>query len=195
MTDAAVLAEAKQRLRRMMKARMEALGKDGIAARSRALCRQILASREFREADTVLGYLSFRNELSVDGVLREALRQGKTVTVPFIVSRTEFRAAVLPSLEGLPLDRYGIRTVPEPYRAVAPESRDLILVPGSAFTEQGARLGRGAGYYDRFLAASGGYRLAIACEDMLVESVPTDAWDQAMEAVVTETRWIRCHGR
>ena len=98
MTAAAVLADAKQRLRRMMKARMEALGKDGIAARSRALCRQILASLEFREADTVLGYLSFRNELSVDGVLREALRQGKTVTVPFIVSRTEFRAAVLPSL-------------------------------------------------------------------------------------------------
>ncbi|HCJ91672.1 MAG TPA: 5-formyltetrahydrofolate cyclo-ligase [Acidaminococcaceae bacterium] len=195
MADAATLAEAKKRLRRIMKARMEDMGEAGIAARSRALCRQILASREFREAGTLLGYLSFRNELSVDEVLREALRLGKTVTVPSIVSRTEFRAAVLPSLEGLPLDRYGIRTVPEPCTAVAPERIDLILVPGSAFTEQGARLGRGAGYYDRFLAASGGYRLAVACEDMVVESVPTDPWDQAVEAIVTEARWIRCHSR
>ena len=53
MADAATLAEAKKRLRRIMKARMEDMGEAGIAARSRALCRQILASREFREAGTL----------------------------------------------------------------------------------------------------------------------------------------------
>ena len=127
------------------------------------------------------------NEVSVDRILLEALRAGKTVTVPLIVSRTEMQAAVLESLENLPLDRYGIRTVPEPAEIISPESIDLILVPGAGFTVSGCRMGRGAGYYDRFLEKAKGFTLGITCDRLLREQLPADSHDRKVDALVTET--------
>ena len=153
-----------------------------------------MQSREFREASVIFGYLSFRNEISVDAVFEEALRLGKIVAVPWIVSRSEMKAALLHSLDNLPLDRYGIRTAPEPVTLVKPETIDLILVPGAGFSARGHRMGRGAGFYDRFLARVGGFRLGITCDRLLREEIPVDEYDQPVEALVTETRFIYCKG-
>ncbi|XOQ52663.1 MAG: 5-formyltetrahydrofolate cyclo-ligase [Succiniclasticum sp.] len=192
MEQDAAAATRKKELRQELKRRMDARTDARVAADSEAIARQVLASPVFREASLVFGYLAFGRELSVDAILQEAIRLGKTVAVPFIVSKTEFKAAVLPRLENLPLDRYGIRTVPEPCTFVDPRSLDLILVPGAGFSEQGARLGRGAGYYDRFLAKTGARRLAISCEDFLTSAIPMEPTDCWMDEIVTETRWIRC---
>lgn len=94
MTGTARKKALRQELRRRMLAHTDAQ----VAALSEAVARQVLASRVFQEATTVFGYLAFAKELSVDLILQEALRLGKTVAVPLIVSKTEFRAAVLPRL-------------------------------------------------------------------------------------------------
>ena len=126
----------------------------------------------------MFGYLSFHKEISVDAVLEAALRLGKMVAVPWIISRTEMKAARLVSLENLPLDRYGIRTAPEPVELISPEALELILVPGAGFSEMGGRMGRGAGF----------------CDKLLRKNIPTETHDQTMDALVTETKWIRCAG-
>ena len=123
----------------------------------------------------------------MDAVLEAALRLGKIVAVPWIISRTEMKAARLVSLENLPLDRYGIRTAPEPVELISPEALELILVPGAGFSETGGRMGRGAGFYD-------GFRLGVTCDKLLRKNIPTETHDQTMDALVTETKWIRCAG-
>jgi 5-formyltetrahydrofolate cyclo-ligase len=70
---------------------------------------------------------------------------------------------------------------------------DVVVVPGLAFDLRGNRLGRGFGYYDRFL---GGLpesvpRVGLACAGQLVPEVPVDAWDVPVHALVTEERVIR----
>ena len=61
----------------------------------------------------------------------------------------------------------------------------------------GTRLGRGAGYYDRALAAvpgaikGGPLRIAVAFDDEVDDSVPHDAWDQPVDVIVTPTRILR----
>ena len=70
---------------------------------------------------------------------------------------------------------------------------DIIVVPGLAFDRQGNRLGRGFGYYDRFL---GGLpvsvpRVGLASAAQLVPEVPVDAWDVPVHALVTEEGVIR----
>ena len=165
---------------------------DYVEEASRAVCETVLQSREFLLADVVFGYLAFNNEISVDKVLQEALRMGKTVAVPRIVSKTEMQAALLQTMDRLPVDRYGIRTVPEPASLVAPERIDLIVVPGAGFTLTGCRMGRGAGYYDRFLEKTGGFTLGITCERLVREQIPMDRFDSKVEALVTEKRFIRC---
>ena len=177
---------AKKLLRKEVLRRAAAFTDEAVDSWSAGVCRRILESEAFRKADTVLGYLSFNKEISVDGVLREALRRGKTVAVPFIVSATEFRAARLERLDNLPPDRYGIRTVPEPCTFLSPGSIDLILVPGAGFTRDGRRMGRGAGYYDRFLPQTRGLKLGITCEALLCDDIPTDPWDCLVDGVLTE---------
>lgn len=67
----------------------------------------------------------------------------------------------------------------------------VILVPGVAFDQRGARLGRGGGHYDRALAAlPRAIRVGLAFELQVIEEVPVDPWDQAMHYVVTEARVI-----
>lgn len=186
--------EEKRRVRRELKEIAAGFSDRYVAEASRAVCEKVLQSSEFGKAVVIFGYLSFGNEISVDAVLEEALRLGKTVAVPWIVSRNEMKAALLDSLDDLPLDRYGIRTAPEPVTLVEPDEIELILVPGAGFSETGCRMGRGAGFYDRFLAQAQGFRLGITCDRLLRETIPTDAYDQQVDALVTETKCIRCAG-
>lgn len=189
-----LLTEEKRRVRRELKETAAGLSERYVAEASRAVCERVLQSREFQEAAVVFGYLSFRKEISVDAVLEAALRLGKIVAVPWIISRTEMKAARLVSLDNLPLDRYGIRTAPEPVEPISQEALELMLVPGAGFSETGGRMGRGAGFYDRFLEETKGFRLGVTCDKLLWETIPMETHDQTMDALVTETKWIRCAG-
>jgi 5-formyltetrahydrofolate cyclo-ligase len=73
-------------------------------------------------------------------------------------------------------------------RIIAPADIGLILVPGLAFTRNGQRLGRGGGFYDRYLALLPPHtvRLGVCFAAQLVESLPAEAHDQRVNAVVTE---------
>ena len=186
------LKEEKRQVRRELKETAARFSENYVDEASRAVCEKVLQSSEFRKAVVIFGYLSFRNEISVDLILQEALRLGKTVAVPWIVSQNEMKAARLVRMQDLPLDRYGIRTVPEPVSIVSTDSIDLVLVPGAGFSKKGYRMGRGAGYYDRFLTQSGGFRLGITCDKLLMKDIPVDEYDQRVEALVTETKFIYC---
>src|SRR5690606_36558955 len=90
--------------------------------------------------------------------------------------------AMVPGVLGIPAPR-DTRAAEEPI--------DLALVPGLAFTTAGARLGYGAGYYDRWLAGHPAtWRVALALEHQLEPELPLDAHDVPMDLVVTERRVI-----
>ena len=55
-------------------------------------------------------------------------------------------------------------------------------------------MGRGAGFYDRFLEETKGFSLGVTCDKLLWETIPMETHDQTMDALVTETKWIRCAG-
>ena len=68
----------------------------------------------------------------------------------------------------------------------------MILVPGLAFDLRGGRLGRGRGYYDRFLAGATGLRVGVCFEDQIVADVPLEPHDLRMDFVVTPSSICRC---
>ena len=65
-------------------------------------------------------------------------------------------------------------------------SPDLILIPGLAFSKNGKRLGRGKGYFDRYLENFKGLRIGIGFECQLFEEVPTDEHDEKLNWLITE---------
>jgi 5,10-methenyltetrahydrofolate synthetase len=68
-----------------------------------------------------------------------------------------------------------------------PEEIAVVLVPGLAFTRDGVRLGRGAGFYDRFLSRiPHALRLGVAFEEQLADGLPTDSWDLPLDALLTD---------
>lgn len=73
-------------------------------------------------------------------------------------------------------------------RVVSPAEIGAILVPGLAFTKRGHRLGRGGGYYDRYLAAlpATSFKVGVCFAMQLVESMPMEAHDRQMDAIATE---------
>ncbi len=92
--------------------------------------------------------------------------------------------------------RYGIW---EPNQAMtqrlAPEEVAVVLVPGLFFTsKEGARLGRGGGYFDRFLArtTAATLKVGVALDWQVVDSLPLESHDQRMDWLITETQVIRC---
>lgn len=73
-----------------------------------------------------------------------------------------------------------------------PQDVSIILVPGLAFGRDGSRLGRGAGFYDRFLSAHpDALRAGIAYSDQVLDTLPEDPHDQRMDILLTDAGVIR----
>ncbi len=68
----------------------------------------------------------------------------------------------------------------------------VVLIPGLGFTEKGARLGRGKGFYDRYLYKYNGIKIGLGFELQMEKKLPTDKYDQLMDFIVTEKRIIQC---
>ena len=85
------------------------------------------------------------------------------------------------------------RLVSVPESDVAPTWPDLVVVPGLAFTSTGDRLGQGGGWYDRFLSQvrSGCTTVGVCFAEQVVDSLPLEAHDVAVDHVVTDQGVLR----
>lgn len=155
---------------------------------SNAIASHISVSRLCLEGKVIMGFLATHGEVNIDKSLQQAISDGKIVCVPQILEgEGNMQAVRLTSLKGLGRDRFGIRTPKEPCEVVAPEDIDVVLTPGLAFTEQGARLGKGKGYYDRFLPrCTKAVPVGVGFDAQVVKELPTQGHDANIRYLVTE---------
>ena len=94
--------------------------------------------------------------------------------------------------ESMDSDSLGVRA-PKVGQEIPHEEIDLVIVPGVAFDMHGFRLGRGGGYYDRYLARFSRNTATIGvCFDIqFVEEIPTEPTDIAVHAVVSDRRAVQ----
>jgi 5-formyltetrahydrofolate cyclo-ligase len=141
---------------------------------------------DWHRARTVAAYCSLPTEPHVLTPWPER----KTVLLPRIEGdRLELHEVSGP--EDLVEGKFGIA---EP-RADTPRAgaeADFILVPGLAFDPQGGRLGRGGGFYDRFLAGFRGVKVGVCFAELVVDEIPMEAHDIRMDFVATSEGIICC---
>jgi 5-formyltetrahydrofolate cyclo-ligase len=117
--------------------------------------KDLFSQREFLHSDTVMFYIAKDGEVDTSGMIKEALRMGKKVVVPVtLVKEKKIIPCQLYDYEKeLCQGPFGIYQPKKQFmRRVLLKHIDLVIVPGIAFDRCGNRLGRGGGYFDRFLA-------------------------------------------
>ena len=200
----------KKEFRRQIKQRLEE-NKAGFVIESQVVCEKLLTDKAFREASVVLAYMPLPDEVDVIPVIKGALLVGKKVAIPRVIE--ELYDITCAQNAGKMLFYYLddasdiISQTKEGYCGIAePSGKNrqfscdddfdnvLVLVPGRAFTKNGARLGRGKGFYDRFLSqlindcsAAGKkvYTIGVCFSCQLVDSVPTEQNDISVDRIVS----------
>ena len=187
--------DERERIRRAVLARRDALASETRCALSRAIVERFWVLPEAVRARTLLVSLSVGSEASTHALVVEARRRGLRVAVPVtLMAERRLLATELPEDDRLEAGPFGILEPRPDARVPVPVDRlDLIVAPGAAFDPRGNRLGWGAGYYDRLLA---GRRpdttiAALAFECQIVSAIPSEPHDVPMDVIVTEQRVIR----
>lgn len=206
----------KKSLRRDLKAQRTALGADVRAAADAKIAQVLLESDVWAQADLVLTYVSFGDEVDTKHLIEAAWRQGKKVALPRMTGRPhEMEWYLTKSFQQLEQNSFGIEE-PKPEKAqrldiaalpqgalasglfkgasavALPQGvRALALVPALAFDREGNRLGYGGGFYDMFLREFSGVSVGLCRAAFLYEKLPyTEAHDQRVGSVLTETGWV-----
>ena len=182
------ISEQKKLLRREMRAKAASFAEESCDS-------MVLALPEWKEAGTILMYSAIPGEISLHRLMDLALQEGKKVVLPLAVP-SDGDGSVLILKEYAPgkLVR-GYKGIPEPSAdapEVAPSQIDFALIPGLAFDSECRRLGRGKGFYDRTLPLLSCPCAGISHSWQLVETVPHDEWDMALDLIVLPDRVIRC---
>ncbi|MFN9370992.1 MAG: 5-formyltetrahydrofolate cyclo-ligase [Planctomycetaceae bacterium] len=160
---------------------------------SREICARFMALPEYQRARTAMFYVDVRTEVRTRQDLATALAHGKTIVVPWCNDQGELELFRLESMDDLALGMYKIlEPKPElrhlPERQVDVKTLDIVMVPGVAFTREGARMGHGKGYYDKLLehARPDAPLVALAFECQLFPEIPTQSHDVFMDKIITE---------
>jgi 5-formyltetrahydrofolate cyclo-ligase len=170
---------------------LSAITEDERAAASTRIRRAIAGLAEWQTAHTVGMYAAQTLEPDLMALLGVT---GKTFCFPRVMEeRMEFHRCN--SADLLKEGRFGLLE-PDTERCLPVRAKeiDLLLIPGLAFTRSGGRLGRGGGFYDRFLGTeqSGAVKIGVCFHPQLIESVPLEGHDHEVDFVVTEQEVVRC---
>lgn len=145
---------------------------------------RLLAHPAVTNAKTILMYYSLPDEVYTHDMVDMLVQRGKTVLLPRVVDGENMEIRTYCNAADLAPGSYGIME-PTGTTYTTYSRIDVAVVPGMAFDPQGHRLGRGKGYYDRFLPkAANAYKIGLCFDFQKVEAVPSDLNDVTMDCII-----------
>jgi 5-formyltetrahydrofolate cyclo-ligase len=187
------IKDEKARLRKDIRDLLRQVAPEQREEWSAVLTGRIFDLPEYRQAKTVMVFLSLSREFETTDLMTLAINAGKTVCAPKIDWATwTMRPVKLASARDVVTDEHRLNE-PAGNEPVPVESIDLVLVPGLAFDVDGYRVGRGGGFYDRFLARVDLVALRVAPTfDLQVRPrIPHDSHDRRVDVILTPTKLLR----
>lgn len=188
------IEENKKLMRREYRRRLQRMTTGEIIRKSSLITMKALNLPALAVVRTVAAYASITGEVATGDLLAGLLARGKRLVLPVVKRETssmEFREVT--KLTNMVAGVFGILE-PREGDLYFPQSIDLFFVPGVAFDRRGGRLGRGKGYYDRYLKSLRPEVLKVGlafCEQLTTE-VPRNKEDVNMDLLITEEEVIVC---
>jgi 5-formyltetrahydrofolate cyclo-ligase len=188
--------EKKENVRKRILSLRKQLSEDERAAKSNIICSKLLHADWYASSRQILVYSAVLKEVDLSAFIRMAWHDGKILYFPkvFGVEMEFFRADAMDELQKGSFGVLEPMDESHPYQAA---EQNIVLVPGAAFSEQGARIGYGKGYYDRYF---GRWKrkdipytaIGLAFDFQVIKEFKTDSNDIDMHWIITEMREVDC---
>jgi len=166
-----------------------------VLEKSRLIERLLTHHTRYQQANNILFYVSYGNEVHTHHLIQQALENGRTIFVPISdVTTQTLHIAQLTSWDDLAPGAYGIlEPRKDKRRFVSLDQIDLIIVPAVAFDREGNRLGHGKGYYDWLISQiPKAYSIGLAFGFQILEKIPIEPNDKAVDLIITEHDIFEC---
>ena len=182
-------------IRKDMLRKRLSLSSEEIKNKSRKICLTLIKNSDYINSRNIMFYVATKSEVQTEEIIKESIEIGKTISVPIILPKyTDLIPSKLINFDKeLEKGKKGILEPKKEYHRLFPiEDLDLIILPGIAFDLEGNRIGRGLGYYDKFLKKVNPSTrfIALAFEMQIVEKLPNDKNDIPVDKIITEERII-----
>ena len=177
----------KSRLRKHYLDLLKKQGREEGVRKSRLIVEAFFSLPAVMKAKTILFYASLPGEVDTFAMIRKAIELKKQVALPVVLrEQRKLIPTLTDRMEDLALSTYGIH---EPHRRkdheVPLERLEAVVVPALAFDKAKNRLGRGKGYYDRFLKSlPSAVTIGIAFDFQIAESLPIEDHDVPVHHII-----------
>ncbi|MDR1054149.1 MAG: 5-formyltetrahydrofolate cyclo-ligase [Planctomycetaceae bacterium] len=182
----------KEEIRRIVAERKKAI--TDIQKRNNEVIAKLLRVPEMMTVNTIMMYINTDDEVNTKFMIAGLFVIGKNIVVPYCEGE-DIRLCRLKSWDDLVAGHFGIlepkielRELAE--RQVHVDELDIVIVPGIAFDPNGGRVGRGKGYYDRFIKKlpENTPTIGLAFDCQIFDKVPMNENDQFIKTIITETQ-------
>ena len=174
----------KQELRKEIRSLKRQFSREELQAFSAEIMQRLLVHPRLNAARTILLYHALADEVDTQEAIELFRRQGKTILLPKVIGEGEMEVRVYDGPDSLQVGAFGIlEPSGKPFERLC--DIDVAVIPGMGFDPSGNRLGRGKGYYDRFLVKiPQAYKLGICFAFQKVDAVPVDEYDVRVDEVL-----------
>jgi 5-formyltetrahydrofolate cyclo-ligase len=180
----------KEEIRKQILAKAKNLKEEERRSKSLLIKNKLFGLSVFKKAKTIMFYMSKGGEVDTTPMIKEAIERGKKVAVPIILTNErELAVSLISGNENeLEIGLFGVKQPKkDKIRPINLENIDLVVVPGLAFDSKNNRLGRGGGYYDRFLKKlpNSAPTVGLAFDFQIVENLPVNSLDVKVQTLLT----------
>ena len=175
----------KKAFRNSVMEKINSLPEEYLRSSNDGIFNNFISLEEYASSETIFAYISEKREPDTVRIIEKALSDGKRVALPISLPGGIMEPRLIESLDELVPGRYDIPAPKDTAPLVTDDEIDLIIVPAVTFNEQGYRLGRGGGYYDRFLRKSAAYSVGLGRQELIMP-VPLEEHDMGVKCLITE---------
>ena len=180
----------KSTFRKQIKTQLQKLTQQQIQQNSQIIYEKLLTNDILNLSKTIGIYYAKDYEIHTKNIITFLLETGKTVCLP-VINNKQLIFKKISSLDDLVTGTFDIQEPKPSCQEIQTNSLDPLIVPCLAINENGYRLGRGGGFYDRLLEQNKNiHSMCLAHEEQIVSTIPVEPHDKKVDCIITEKRII-----
>ncbi len=157
------------------------------------IVQNIISLPQYKAANTVMAFVPTNNEVKIQNLLHKILQDNKTLALPLCLENFKMQAKKVENLSHLQKGMYGILQPSEQQQTVDKQKIDIVIIPCMSANSKGERLGKGKGYYDRFLQNTSFLKIVVCQHEYLYDNLPVNEYDILADIVVTDKEIYTIH--